>query len=138
MQDIAKKAAHYLLLSAITVLATLVMWWVSSRNTGRNLLTQADVSPPPASAAVRAPVAVTNVRPKVCDLTIRYAGKIRPWESFSLGFEIGGRVDSLGQNDAGQPLDDGDAVQAGQVLARLDDRPYCCLLNKWEQSVQVP
>ncbi|MEM1304330.1 MAG: efflux RND transporter periplasmic adaptor subunit [Planctomycetota bacterium] len=122
MKDLAAKAIHYAVLIAITAGATAVMWWVSAKNTGRSLLTDSDLAAPPLVAKPRAPVAVTTLRPEVCELAIRYAGKVRPWESFSLGFEIGGRVDSLGVNDAGQPLDDGEPVRAGQVLARLDDR----------------
>ena len=122
MKQFVKKAAHYLLLIAITAMATTVMWWVSSKNTGRNLLTKSDVAAPPRVAQPRSPVAVTSLRPAISELSIRYAGKIEPWESYSLGFEISGRVDALGVGDSKRALDDGDLVRTGQVLARLDDR----------------
>ena len=74
------------------------------------------------AAQPRTLVKAVRVEPAMRDIVIRYSGKIEPWETYSLGFEIGGRVAALGKNDRGGELDDGDRVQAGQELARLDDR----------------
>jgi len=47
--------------------------------------------------------------------TRRYAGRIEPARAATLGFERGGRVTEV-------RVDDGDAVAAGDVVARLDTR----------------
>lgn len=122
MKRLAYQIGHYSFLVALTVVATLVMWWVSSKNSTGRIAEQADVQPAPAVAEIKTPVAVVEMRPELCDLTMRYSGKIQAWETYSLGFEIAGRVESLGENANGKPLDEGDRVEAGQVLARLDDR----------------
>ncbi|MBN2475928.1 MAG: efflux RND transporter periplasmic adaptor subunit [Pirellulales bacterium] len=72
----------------------------------------------------KTPVAVMEVKPELIEITDSYSGMIRPLERFTLGFEIAGRVVALGADAEGQPLDDGDRVTAGQVLAKLDDRVY--------------
>ena len=62
------------------------------------------------------------------DITvIRYSGKIEPWETYSLGFEIGGRVATARQVNDRRRLRWTMAIgsQAGQELARLDDRSAC-------------
>jgi len=68
------------------------------------------------------PVTVMEACSESIEITDRFSGMIRPMERFSLGFEIAGRVVALGVNAEGKPLDDGDRVTAGQMLARLDDR----------------
>ena len=114
---------RYTFLVAVTLLATLVMWWVSRPNTeGVALAQDSDIAPAPVAAQPKSRVFATTIEPAWCDVTVRYSGKIRPWENYTLGFEIGGRVAELGQNEEGGELDDGDRVSAGQVIARLDDR----------------
>ncbi|HUT13713.1 MAG TPA: HlyD family efflux transporter periplasmic adaptor subunit [Thermoguttaceae bacterium] len=66
------------------------------------------------------PVTVMKLEPETIEITDSYSGMIEPWERFSLGFEIAGRVSELGVNAAGKPLDDGDPIVPGQLLARLD------------------
>lgn len=68
------------------------------------------------------PVSVKRVNREAIEITDSYPGMIEPFERFSLGFEIGGRVVALGVNSAGDALDDGDRVEKGQVLAKLDAR----------------
>lgn len=70
----------------------------------------------------KAIVQVKDVVPETVEITDRYSGMVRPWERYTLAFEVAGRVRELGLNDAGQPLDEGDRVKAGQVIAQLDDR----------------
>ena len=63
---------------------------------------------------------------------------IRPLERFTLGFEVAGRVDELGEVEAPggpdastpRPLDDGDRVTAGQGLARLDNRAHLARIEE--------
>ena len=71
------------------------------------------------------PVSVMQLQLESIEITDAYSGMIRPRERFSIGFEIAGRVDSLGVSKKGRRegklLDEGDWVGAGNVLARLDD-----------------
>lgn len=69
-----------------------------------------------------APVSIQHARPQQIAITDTYSGMLKPWERFRIGFDINGRVVSLGENQLGQPLDDGDVVRVGQVLATLDSR----------------
>lgn len=116
-----KQLLQYVVLVAITLAAGAVMWWSSSKNLAGD---EKAVSPqlPPAVARPKSVVATTEIAPKPTPLVVKHSGKIRSWENYSLGFEIGGRIQELGTNDAGQPLDDGDRVKAGQMLARIDNR----------------
>ncbi|MEN1678554.1 MAG: efflux RND transporter periplasmic adaptor subunit [Planctomycetota bacterium] len=122
MKQIAQQVLRYAGLTALTVVACGVMYWVSSRDVSVATRGKAGTAPPPAAAAPKARVAAMDVRPELAELTVKYTGKVQPWESYSLGFEIGGRVQQLGVDSAGKPLDMGAKVTTGQVLARLDDR----------------
>lgn len=132
--EVAKKVGQYLVLTAITVFACGVMWYVSSRSTGAHD-EGAGVARPAVAARTKALVSVASIRPEVTELTVKQSGKIRAWEDYTLGFEVAGRVLELGVNAAGEPLDDGDRVQAGQMLARLDDRIYAA--RKAEAMAQL-
>ncbi|MGL4511606.1 MAG: efflux RND transporter periplasmic adaptor subunit [Lacipirellulaceae bacterium] len=116
-------AGRYGFLVLMTIASAAVMWWISlpSDPTAR-LLSEAAMAPVPESALPKVPVRVEPVAATRCDVTQRYSGKVQAWETFTLGFEIAGRVSELGKNSDAQPLDDGDRVEAGQVLATLDDR----------------
>ena len=123
MTRVVLRAGRYTFLVALTLAAGGVMWWVSRPNTeGDGPAGDASLAKPPLVAAPRSKVYIAPMSPEVCDVTIRYSGKIEPWETYTLGFEIAGRVQMLGENTDGAPLDDGDRVEAGQLLARLDDR----------------
>ncbi len=136
MKRAVYQLVHYGLLVAVTVVAGAVMWWVSRSNNGaETVLGEQAKSPLPVAAEPKALVAVEPLRPKMCELTATFSGKIRPWETYSLGFEVAGRVVALGTNEDGQPLDDGMAVTAGQMLARLDDRAF--LARRSETAAQL-
>lgn len=122
MKQFVEKALHYIVLIALTVVASMVMWWASAKDSTIQSKGQAGTAPPPPVAEPKALVEVADIRPKVAELTIKYSGKIRAWETYSLGFEMGGRVLRLGENGAGEPLDEGDIVVEEQLLAQLDDR----------------
>ncbi|MEO1498697.1 MAG: efflux RND transporter periplasmic adaptor subunit [Planctomycetota bacterium] len=123
MKRWALRLGRYGFLTALTIAAAGVMWWVSRPNTDASPLgAAAGVAPPPVAAQPRMGVFVTTVEPSLCDITVKYSGKIEPWETYSLGFEIGGRVMRLGERAGGAELDDGDRVTRGQLLAQLDER----------------
>lgn len=74
---------------------------------------------PPAEAA---PVDILELRPQTIEVVQRYSGMIEPRERLVLGFEIPGRIETLGKNANGQVFDEGVRVAAGDVLAVLDTR----------------
>ncbi len=123
MRDLAAKLGEYLLLVAVTIFACAVMWWVNSKN-APHVSDSALVERPAVVAAPKPLVATQQIPVKLCEVTSKLSGKVRSWEGYSLGFEVPGRVLELGQNAAGEPLDEGDVVTAGQMIARLDDRIY--------------
>jgi membrane fusion protein (multidrug efflux system) len=116
---------RFTFLVLLTVAACGVMWW-SARKTDEAdaIAAAADIAPPAIAAQPRTLVQALVVEPAVHDVVVRYSGKIQAWETYSLGFEVSGRVAKLGENAAGEPLDDGDRVEKGQLLARLDDRIF--------------
>ncbi|MEM8944079.1 MAG: efflux RND transporter periplasmic adaptor subunit [Planctomycetota bacterium] len=124
MKAITEKIAHYLVLVVVTVIAVGVMWKLSAKSQLQNKLLDVPVRPLPAVAAPKAPVQIAAVRVEPCEVISTHAGKIQPWETYQVGFPVTGRVQSLGTNAWGKPLDDGDRVQAGQVLATMDDRVF--------------
>ena len=65
-----------------------------------------------------ASVIVTRVRREPIEIIDRYSGTIEPLERFSLGFQIAGRLELLGENDLGRPLDEGD-----QIICRRPPSP---------------
>ncbi len=70
------------------------------------------------------------------EITDSYPGVIEPFERFSLGFEIGGRVVTLGVNSSDEPLDDGDRVEKGQLLAKLDARVLRAHVEEIEAQIK--
>ncbi len=122
MKQYVEKFLQYGILTAITAVAVGVMWFVSSRSDSTARTKGAAVSLAPDEAQPRPLVLAERVTPALHEVTAKYSGKLRPWETFSLAFEQPGRIVELGQNEAGRPLDDGDLVKAGQLLARIDDR----------------
>lgn len=89
-----------------------------------------------ADAAPAAAVAVIRVEKELIEIVDSYAGLIEPRERFSLGFEISGRLVEFGRNAQGEELDEGDRVEAGQLLARLDDRNYQYQLAEAQAAVR--
>ncbi len=67
-------------------------------------------------------VTVMEATPQNVEIIATYTGMIRPFERHTLAFEISGRIENLGTDSDSTPVDQGDTVTAGQVLARLDDR----------------
>jgi len=124
MKRLTEKFLHYAVLIVLTIFAGWVMVRMSSRGSFGPEEEKPQVRELPTANAPKAPVSIQSVESELCEITATYAGKIRPWETYSIGFESPGRVVSLGENSAGESLDEGDRVTAGQVLAMLDDRVF--------------
>lgn len=119
----APKALRVVGLLMVTVVAIGVMVLVTIKS-GRPDPSQATEGMDDELPAVHAAVAVRDIEAEEVEVLDRYSGMIRPWERYLLAFEVAGRVNALGGNESGGPLDDGDRVSKGQVLARLDDRIF--------------
>jgi RND family efflux transporter MFP subunit len=84
----------------------------------------------PAAAATPAkptPVKVQAVASGPSTATSRYSGALEPASQVTMSFRVAGYVDALGQIEAGgkyRPLDKGDVVKKGAVLARLRAADY--------------
>jgi RND family efflux transporter MFP subunit len=83
----------------------------------------------PAAAAIDRPipVKVEPVSSRSSTATSRYSGALEPATQVTMSFRVAGYVDALGQIDAGgklRPLDKGDVVKKGAVLARLRASDY--------------
>lgn len=135
MKALTEKILHYLVLVVVTILATGVMWWISSKDEANGLQAKQQVRKLSLVATPKAPVAIEPVKVETLEITSTYAGKIQAWETYQIGFEEPGRVLSLGQNQDGDPLDEGDRVTKGQVLAQLDDRVFRA--RKSEAAAQI-
>jgi len=121
------KIGRFVGLLIVTACALVVAITVTAGGLGRNSrLSDEDR----AGTIPDTPVSVINVQLDSIEITDSYSGMLRPLERFSLGFEIAGRLVALGTNEAGKPLDEGDRVAAGGVLARLDDRVLLARLKE--------
>lgn len=81
----------------------------------------------PAAKQARRTVDVAPVASADQTRTVTLSGRVRAAEHASLSFEVGGTVQYL-------ELDIGDAIEAGQVLARLDETPYHLAVQKARAS----
>ena len=123
MKAFTEKLLHYISLAVVTLAAVWVMWYMTSKNDAAGKQGEA-LRPLAPVAAPKAPVLVEPLDVEPREIYVTYSGKIQPWETHQVSFEVPGRVSQLGTNDQGESLDDGDLVKAGQVLAKLDDRVY--------------
>ena len=113
------------ILVVVTALAVCVMWWLSTRSDQRPVMRDRDLKASRSPLEAYQPtVSIGQFPPEICELYQTFSGKIRPWETYSLSFEVGGRVVELGKDERGSPLDVGDRVFKGQTLAQLDDRVF--------------
>ena len=56
--------------------------------------------------------------------TISATGTVEPEEVIDIGAQVAGRIVAFGQDRQGKTIDYGSAVEAGMVLARIDDALY--------------
>jgi RND family efflux transporter MFP subunit len=115
---IRESMSRLLGLIIITAFALAVM--IASGTNWLDLRPSADSDAADSAEGVPSPVLVIPIEKRIVAITDHYSGILEPTERFRLGFEIGGRVERLGESATGMPLDDGDRVRAGQVLAVLD------------------
>ncbi|MEM9660141.1 MAG: HlyD family efflux transporter periplasmic adaptor subunit, partial [Planctomycetota bacterium] len=121
MKRLTERAIHYATLGVITVAAVWVMWRMSARG-GQAGDKDAEVRLLAPVAAPKSLVAVERLEIEPLEIYATFSGRIQPWETYQVGFEIAGRVQELGEDGHGRPLDVGDQVEKGQILAVLDDR----------------
>lgn len=116
--SLALRLGRIAVLLIVTAAAFVAMLYVSIKSAAapKKEAVAAPTAPP------KARVAIQPVKLETIEILDTYSGMIEPWERYSLGFEVAGRVQALGLNEDESPLDDGDRVASGQVLARLDDR----------------
>src|SRR5262249_39642996 len=55
---------------------------------------------------------------------IAATGTVEPEEVVDVGAQVGGQISAFGTDEKGNPIDYGSAVEAGTVLARIDDSVY--------------
>ena len=132
----AASLTRFATLLAVTAAAAIVMaivgggWWGEPPKNDKALPKQTG------KVFSRASVTVRPVTPGWREVTDSYTGMIRPLERYSLAFEVPGRVVALGRNAKGQPLDDGDEVRGGQVLAKLDADAYNFRVQEAEANLE--
>ena len=124
MKALTEKILHYAVLIVVTVIAVWVMWRLSSKDDVQKVESRIVQRRLPPMVAAKSLVDVEPLQPQLCELYSTFSGKIRAWETYQIGFEVPGRVFTLGQNVRGQELDEGDQVAQGQALAILDQRVY--------------
>ncbi|TWU20896.1 efflux RND transporter periplasmic adaptor subunit [Bythopirellula polymerisocia] len=135
MKALTERILHYTILIVVTIFSAIVMWKLSAKSQMAESHMEAATRPLSAIAIPKAPVAVEPLAVETCEIYSTYAGKIQPWEIYQVGFEVPGRVLQLGVNAAGKPLDEGDRVVAGQILALMDDRVF--VARKEEAAARV-
>ena len=118
-----RKLTDYLGLLILTVGAAVLMLTISAGNDqlGWVFGNAKDDDSVDVRAIPPTPVTAVAVTPEPVEIVQRYSGRIEPFERHTLAVEIPGRLIALGTNAAGDPLDDGDDVIAGQPLAFLDN-----------------
>ncbi len=92
--------------------------------------------PPPQVRAVR----VVEVRAASSEPARRYSGSLEPRERVELAFRVAGRVRTIADaSDPGarRPLQEGDAVRRGQVLATLDERDLALSADSAQATAAV-
>jgi HlyD family secretion protein len=70
-------------------------------------------------------------------VTISATGTVVPEEVIDVGAQIAGQIVSFGRDAAGRTVDYGSAVEAGTVLAKIDDSLYAADAAQAEAQVQA-
>ena len=87
-------------------------------------------------AIPKAPVSVETVEPQMVDIVdVRY-GILRPYDKYRFSFDATGILERFGTNEAGEPLDVGDHVKKGQVLAQLQQRRLAAQLREAKSRLE--
>jgi HlyD family secretion protein len=67
---------------------------------------------------------LTTVKKGDLAITINATGTLEPEEVIDVGAQVAGRISSFGKDKKGKTIDYGSAVEAGTILARIDDSLY--------------
>lgn len=124
MKARSEKILHYTVQIVVTAFALWVIIYLLSKG---DVETEKEAVSPrqlPPVVAVKSLVEIEPLQVQMCEIYSTFAGKIRPWETYQVAFEVPGRVKTCGASKSGDQLDVGDEVAQGQVLAMLDDRVY--------------
>jgi HlyD family secretion protein len=68
--------------------------------------------------------------------TISATGTVEPEDVVDVGAQVGGMILSFGKDQSGETIDYGSAVQAGTVLARIDDSLYAAAVETAKAQVK--
>jgi len=68
--------------------------------------------------------------------TISATGTIEPIASVDIGAQVAGVINAFGKDSRGKPIDWGSVVEAGTVLARIDDSLYAAALETAKAQLQ--
>jgi membrane fusion protein, multidrug efflux system len=85
-------------------------------------------SKPPAQQSPPVPVQVAAVSRVSAPLTIEANGVVEPLHTVAVAAQVGGNLESVGFNE-------GDDVRAGQVLFKIDPRPFEAALRQAEATL---
>lgn len=70
-------------------------------------------------------------------VSISATGTVEPEEVINIGAQIAGQIVKFGQDRQGKPIDYGSMVEAGMVLAQIDDSLYAADAAQAEAQVEV-
>lgn len=97
----------------------------------------ADEPPPPPQPR---PVSIVELRTIDPVEPLKISGSVKPWKEQDVAFEVGGRVKFVVDSTTyvqGRWMQDGEVVQPGDVLARLDPREYQIAVDTASAAVHV-
>ena len=64
------------------------------------------------------------------EVTVSATGTVEPEELVDVGAQVAGRIVAFGKDKNGKPIDYGSAVEAGMVLARIDDSLFAAEVSQ--------
>ena len=67
--------------------------------------------------------------------TISATGTVEPEEVVDIGAQVAGRIVNFGKDKSGKAVDYGSVVEAGMVLARIDDAIYAAEVSQAKAAV---
>jgi multidrug efflux system membrane fusion protein len=113
--------------------------WALSLSVALVALGSAACATAPAAERVPTPVRTETVKPASIDRGVRYSAQIIPVEQVAVSFKTSGYVmDLLQVRDASgrmRDLEEGDPVNAGAVLARVEERDYSSKVARAEAGI---
>ena len=114
-----KRAIQVGAVLAVLILAGVAIGWF--RNSSKT----------PAAAFATAPVKRGSLT-----ATISATGTVEPEEVVDVGAQVAGLINAFGKDKNGKPIDYGSEIEAGMVLARIDDSMYAATAAEAAAQVQ--